>query len=197
MWEGPPLDESFFGREADVVARELVGTLLLHDTGVRRLAVRLVETEAYLDGRDLASHARFGQTRRNAAMFGPPGRAYVYFVYGMHTMLNVVTGPPGRPQAVLLRAAEPVMGDLAPMNGPALLTRALGVQLSHNGVDLMRGPLRVVRGTPAPRIECGPRIGVGYAGAWSSAPLRFVDADSLVLSRKLPGRARGDGIGAA
>jgi DNA-3-methyladenine glycosylase len=102
----------------------------------------------------------------------------------MHTMLNVVTGPPGEPQAVLLRAAEAVSDGLGRMNGPAMLTRELGVRLDHNGADLVGGPLRVARGEPARRIEVGPRIGVAYAGAWADAPLRFVDAASGDLSRK-------------
>jgi DNA-3-methyladenine glycosylase len=191
----PPLERSFFARDAATVARDLLGQILVHESPRGLLAARIVETEAYLGSQDLASHARFGRTARNASMFGPPGHAYVYFVYGMHTMTNVVTGAAGEPQAVLLRAAEAVAVEGVSMSGPALLSRAMLVTLAHDGVDLSAGALRIVAGSPPRAVSAGPRVGVGYAGAWTLAPLRFVDPDSTALSRPAqwrppPGRAR-------
>jgi len=112
-------------------------------------------------------------------MFGPGGVAYVYLIYGMYDMFNVVTGPPGRAQAVLVRALEPargIDGGAAAARGPGKLTRALGISRHHNGTDLVRSPeLFVAAGARvgAERIACGPRIGVDYAGDWARAPLRF------------------------
>lgn len=169
------LTQRFFARPSDAVARALLGkTLVCGD----RAGV-IVETEAYLGADDLASHARFGKTERNAVMFGPGGVAYVYLIYGMYDMFNVVTGPDGRAQAVLVRALEPargVRGGAAAARGPGKLTRALGISRRHNGTDLTRSADLFVAGGArvAPeRIACGPRIGVDYAGTWASAPLRF------------------------
>lgn len=169
------LTQRFFARRSDEVARALIGkTLVCGD----RAGV-IVETEAYLGPDDLASHARFGKTERNAVMFGPGGVAYVYLIYGMYDMFNVVTGPAGRAQAVLVRAVEPVRGiagGAAAARGPGKLTRALGISRHHNGTDLMRSPDIFVAPGPrvAPeRIARGPRIGIDYAGDWAHAPLRF------------------------
>jgi DNA-3-methyladenine glycosylase len=151
------------------------------------VAVRLTEVEAYAGAIDPGSHAFRGQTPRNAVMFGPPGHVYVYFTYGMHFCMNLVTGPTNDASAVLLRAGEVVRGqalaqlrrgesarprDLA--RGPARLTKALGVSGEHNGLDAVRGsPLRVLRGTPvADEVTAvGPRTGVVGQGA--TAPWRF------------------------
>ncbi|HEU5058126.1 MAG TPA: DNA-3-methyladenine glycosylase [Kofleriaceae bacterium] len=169
------LTQRFFARRSDAVARALLGkTLVCGD----RAGV-IVETEAYLGPDDLASHARFGKTERNAVMFGPGGVAYVYLIYGMYDMFNVVTGPEGRAEAVLVRALEPargVAGGAAAARGPGKLTRALGISRRHNGTDLVRSDDLFLAGGArvAPdRIACGPRIGVDYAGQWADAPLRF------------------------
>jgi DNA-3-methyladenine glycosylase len=170
------LTQRFFARRSDAVARALIGkTLVCGD----RAGV-IVETEAYLGPADLASHARFGKTERNAVMFGPGGVAYVYLIYGMYDMFNVVTGPPGRAEAVLVRALEPargISGGAAAARGPGKLTRALGIsRRKHNGTDLVRSAdLFLAAGAPVSRarIASGPRIGVDYAGDWAQAPLRF------------------------
>lgn len=132
---------------------------------------------------DLASHARAGRTARNASMYGPPGRAYVYFVYGVHHMLNVVCAEHGDPQAVLLRAAEPLDGWEARLSGPGLLAAALRLDRSHDGGDLAQGPLTLEKGPPPRRIGAGPRVGVAYAGPWAHRRLRFADRDSPHVSR--------------
>lgn len=104
------LPRSFYARDASIVARESLGKILVRRIGDRRLRARIIETEAYIGAHDLACHASKGRTKRTEVMFGPPGYAYVYLVYGMHHMLNLVTGEEGDPQAVLIRAAEPVGG---------------------------------------------------------------------------------------
>lgn len=173
------LPHRFYARDAATVARALLGAILVAEVdGVRRRAC-ITETEAYVGPQDKASHSRHGPTRRNAAMFGPPGHAYVYFVYGMHHCLNVVTGSAGDGQAVLLRAAEPLDGWDARLTGPALLARAFRVTRADDGADLVTGRLHLERGPlgprgPAPlRIRSGPRVGVAYAGAWARRHLRF------------------------
>ena len=127
-----PLPRSFYMRPAPQVARELLGKVLAFD-GV---SGRIVETEAYLGPQDLAAHSSRGRTARNEVMFGPPGRAYVYLIYGMWHCLNVVTAPAGRPQAVLLRALEPVAGLTGRTCGPGLLCRAMRVDRRLNAVAL-------------------------------------------------------------
>jgi DNA-3-methyladenine glycosylase len=152
-------------------------------------AGRIVEAEAYLGPDDLASHARFGRTARNAVMFGPGGRAYVYLCYGIHEMFNVVAGVDGEAGAVLIRALEPVAGidgGAGAARGPGKLTRALGITREHNGADLSADPrLYIAAGAPvaAERIAVGPRVGVDYAGAWIEAPLRFWVAGHPSVSR--------------
>jgi DNA-3-methyladenine glycosylase len=194
--------------EATDAARALLGALLVHDVagdhGSRR-AGRIVEVEAYAGPGDRASHARMGPTARNRVMFGPPGIAYVYFVYGMHHCLNVVTGPAGYPAALLVRAVEPVEGlgamraaggrpgasDARLAAGPGLVGAAFGLTRADTGVDLLdpAGALRLEAAppdAPAPRIIAGPRVGIAYAGEpWTSLPWRFAIAGSPALSRPI------------
>ena len=165
------------------VARAVLGRLLVRDTPAGRIAGRIVEVEAYGDGSDPASHARAGRTARNASMFGPAGHAYIYFTYGMHHCLNLVTGRAGRAAAVLVRALEPAEG-LALMrrrrgavpeprlaSGPGCVARALGLTRAQDGADLTRGPLWI-SDRPARRggraVAAGPRIGIreGTLRAW-------------------------------
>jgi DNA-3-methyladenine glycosylase len=172
------LPRAFFGRSALVVARELLGKVLVHEFGGRERAGVVVETEAYLGERDLASHASRGRTARTDVMFGPPGHAYVYLIYGMHHCLNVVTGTDGVASAVLLRAIAPGAGIAAGVrtDGPGRLTKALGVSRAHDRADLCSGPLFLRNGGPPPpraAIARGPRIGVDYAGPWADKPYRF------------------------
>jgi DNA-3-methyladenine glycosylase len=198
-------------------ARVLLGARLVRDpepgdaadVAARRVA-RIVEVEAYLGEDDRASHARMGPTARNRVMFGPPGFAYVYLVYGMHHCLNVVTGPEGRAAAVLIRAAEPIAGVAAMRRdrdrigraragvpdwrlaaGPGLVAAALGIDRRHTGLDLCdpASPLRLEpppRNEPRPRILAGPRVGVAYAGEpWASHPWRFAIGGSPSVSRRI------------
>ncbi len=148
------------------------------------LRARIVETEAYLGPHDLASHSSKGRTKRTEIMFGRPGFAYVYLIYGMHDMLNVVVGKKGEAQAVLLRGAEPLADWDVNIIGPGRLARALEVTRLHNGLDLTESELFFVDNPlDRPRLRRTKRIGVDYAGAWKDALLRFVDADCRALRR--------------
>jgi DNA-3-methyladenine glycosylase len=184
------LGRRFFARPADVVARALLGKVLVH--GERAGVV--VETEAYLGAHDAASHARFGRTPRNDVMFGIPGITYVYLCYGMYDLFNVVTGRLGEPQAVLIRALEPRTGMPASPStarGPGKLTRALGLSRAHNRVDLIASEalyIRPGRRVPAELVCAGPRVGVDYAGSWADTPLRFWIGGHESVSR--PARRR-------
>jgi len=188
---GNPLPHSFYARPARVVARALLGKVLVH--GGR--SGRIVETEAYVGEHDLACHAARGRTARTAILWGPPGRAYVYFVYGMHWCFNAVTGREGRASAVLVRGLEAVEGFDRPvrLDGPGRLCRALGITGAENGVDLSRSELRILDAPPVPgrTVERGPRIGVDYAEEWAEAPLRYWVRGSPGVSRGRPSRRRG------
>jgi DNA-3-methyladenine glycosylase len=185
------LPRSFYAPDAATVARALLGQVLVHRHAEGEQRVRIVETEAYLGTADRACHAFAGPTPRNRVMYGPPGHAYVYLIYGLHDMLNVVVAGEGDPQAVLLRAAEPVANVAAALNGPGRLCRALGITRALNGVDLCGPILFLERGAPPAAIRVTPRIGVAYAGAWAAAPLRFCDARSRHLSKARPDRPPG------
>ncbi len=196
------LPRAFYARDTLQVARELLGARLVRIWQGQRLSGRIVECEAYKGLGDTASHASRGQTPRNAVMFGPPGHAYVYFTYGIHWMLNVVTEPEGVAAAVLIRAIEPVEGtetmwelrrargrprrltDLT--SGPAKLTQALAIDGSLNGADLVTDPrlwLEFDQTIPPDQIARGPRIGIHYAAeADRNAPWRFWVRDNPFVS---------------
>lgn len=179
----PP--HAFFESTTLALARSLIGMHLVHDDGQVVRAGRIVETEAYLGPRDLAAHSSRGRTRRTEVMFGPPGHAYVYFIYGFWNCLNVVCGAPGVPHAVLLRALEPLAGLTERTWGPGLLCRALHIDRRLNGIDLRGDVLWLEQpppGTPRARIARAPRIGVDYAGDWARRPWRFFDRDSPFVS---------------
>ncbi|HET9653713.1 MAG TPA: DNA-3-methyladenine glycosylase, partial [Kineosporiaceae bacterium] len=208
------------GHPAEDVAPRLLGAVLRHETPEGAVAVRLTEVEAYAGARDPGSHAFRGRTRRNATMFGPPGRLYVYFTYGMHWCANVVCGPEGTSSAVLLRAGTVVEGlplarsrrpgarrdtDLA--RGPARLTSALGIGREHDGADLdpqpPDGDLAVPvpadrlalylprRRLPAGSIRTGPRVGVsGPGGDGLAFPWRFWIDADPTVSVYRPGKPR-------
>mgnify|MGYP001025551825 CR=1 FL=1 len=178
------LQRSFYARETLVVARELIGMHLVH-RGPRGLQVgRIVETEAYKGPQDLAAHSARGRTPRTEVMFGPPGHAYVYFIYGFWHCLNVVTADHGVPHAVLLRAVEPIAGIDDSTHGPGLLCRAMHIDKSLNGVDLTRSQLWIERPDEfrKPKIARSARIGVDYAGEWAKKPWRFFDKESPYVS---------------
>ena len=174
------LPPSFFARDAVVVAQDLLGCVVSLD-GV---ALRICETEAYR-GDETACHAHRGQTRRNAPLFGPPGHAYIYLCYGIHQMLNFVTGPEGEAQGVLLRGAtieagvevvQARRGGRLDLIGPGKLGQALGIDTSKSGAALNAGWLEARSGTrrAAEVVEAGPRVGIGYARPEHQAlPWRF------------------------
>jgi DNA-3-methyladenine glycosylase len=190
-----PLPRAFYARPAPEVARDLLGRVLVRRLGDLRLVARLVETEAY-EERDPASHSYRGRTARTQVMFGPPGHLYVYFTYGMHFCINVVTGAEGEGSAVLLRAAEPLEG-IPEMSrrrrtedprllaaGPGRLTQALGIGREHGGLDLTRpGELFVAAGEPvaAEAVLVGPRVGIRVA---TEMPWRYSIKDSRFVSRR-------------
>jgi DNA-3-methyladenine glycosylase len=193
------LPRGFFARPSVEVAPDLLGRVLVRRLpGGEEVRARLVETEAYRQD-DPASHSFRGRTPRTAVMFGPPGHLYVYFTYGMHHCMNVVTGVEGEGSAVLLRAAEPLGGldamarrrgtdrALALCSGPAKLAEALGVDRSFDGVDVVESDLIWLEpGAPiAPdRLRVGPRIGIRHGVA---EPWRFTEAGSPWVSRGRPG----------
>jgi DNA-3-methyladenine glycosylase len=184
----------FYARDPRRVAKDLLGKVLVHvDGGIRR-AARVVETEAYCGQEDQASHARFGPTRRAAIMFGPPGVAYVYLVYGLSHCFNVVTGEDGLASAVLVRAGEPVEGCLHSTSGPGNLCRALSLRReTHNGLDLAGDLLFIesaegAEGAPRPveRTLASPRVNVGFAGTWADRPWRFSLEGNRFVSKPWP-----------
>lgn len=195
------LPARFYARDTETVARELLGAVLECRTPDGTAAGRIVETEAYLGEHDAACHAAAGFTARTAPLYGPPGAAYVYFIYGMHWCVNAVTRKRGEPSAVLIRAVEPVQGialmrrrrgvprDADLTNGPAKLCEALGIDGRHNTLSLQRPPLVIRAGTPVPDgdVVVTPRIGIRRAAEW---PLRYAVAGSPYVSRTPAGFPR-------
>ena len=179
------LPRSFYERDTQLVARELLGAHLVHLVdGVERVG-KIVEVEAYLGPHDLAAHSSKGLTARTRVLFGAPGHAYVYFVYGMHWCMNVVTEPEGHAAAVLLRAVEPVQNVEGRTSGPGLLCRAMQIDNRLNGHDLVSTDffIAAIPGKVLPDIIAKPRIGVAYAGAWAELPLRFYLKGNPYISR--------------
>jgi DNA-3-methyladenine glycosylase len=184
------LERNFFSRPADVVAPALLGAVLSRRCGGVLRRARIIEVEAYLGPKDLASHASKGLTNRTQVLYGPPGRAYVYFIYGMHWMFNIVVAEEGAGQAVLVRGAEPLDGWNVDLTGPGKLARAFEITIADNGLDLMRGDLHLeADATYRPRIVRTKRIGIDYARHWKDRLLRFVDVRSEA-ARKLKGVKR-------
>lgn len=179
------LRRAFYARDALVVARALVGTYLVHGERV----ARIVETEAYRGPKDLACHARAGLTTRTRTLYGPPGHAYVFLIYGMYDCFNVVCFGEGKGHAVLVRGVEPVSGVAEGMrsDGPGRLARALEITRAHNGIDLVESPhLFIAPRTKRPVITTSARVGVAYAGEIAEAPWRFYDAASRHVSKPSP-----------
>ena len=178
------LGRNFYRQPAAELAPALLGTILVHVVDGQTLRARIVETEAYCGPHDLASHSSRGLTRRTEVMFGDGGHAYVYFIYGMYEMFNVVASTVDDAQAVLVRAAEPMDGWDADLSGPGKLARAFKITRADNGVDLTGGKLYLTQSTsPLPRIVRTKRIGVDYAGEWKDELLRFIDGDSKAVSK--------------
>lgn len=164
------LPRSFFARDTHAVARDLLGKVLVHKSGKKTWSGRICEVEAYIGEDDLASHARFGKTNRNAIMYGEAGHAYIYFIYGMYDMLNIVTDKKHFPAAVLIRS----VGDWI---GPGKLTRAMKITRKLNGEDLVTSRRLYVADdgfrVPKKAIQASPRIGVAYAGKYAELPWRY------------------------
>ncbi len=186
-----PLPQSFYARPTLTVARELLGCRLVRRLDGERLVGIITETEAYIGETDLGCHAKAGKTKRNFVMYGPPGRAYVYFTYGMHWLLNAVTEAEGFPAAVLIRALETVEGISAVearrknvparnwTNGPAKLTAAFGIDSRQNGIDLTStdSGLWIEPGNPIPdsSVTNAPRVGLySVPEPWKSLLWRFL-----------------------
>jgi DNA-3-methyladenine glycosylase len=176
------LKRSFYARPTVDVARGLLGKWIRHGGAVGRI----VETEAYLGQGDAAAHAARGMTPRTKVLFGPPGHAYVYFIYGMHYCLNISAEPEGAAGCVLIRALEPVSGIAGDTSGPAKLTRALGITLRHTGADVTRGPILIYSPDEKPEpfeIGVSPRIGITKS---VDLPLRFYIRGNRFVSRGKP-----------
>lgn len=195
------LPRSFYARSVLVVARECIGKLLVHRTPEGEAAGRIVEAEAYRGPLDLAAHSARGLTKRTAVMFGPPGYAYVYLIYGLSWAMNIIVASQGEPHGVLIRALEPVRGlelmvrrrggknstgarELT--NGPGKLTQALGITGDDYGRDLcgerlfLEEPDRATMA--AAKVGRSARINVDYAGAWAAKPWRFYERGNLYVS---------------
>jgi len=191
---GRPFAAGFYDRATEIVARELLGAVLEHRTAEGTVRGRIVETEAYLGPDDPACHAAAGLTERTRILHGPPGHAYVYFIYGMHWCFNAVTREAGHGSAVLVRALEPLSGlalmrrrreiddDVGLTSGPARLCEAFAIGRSQNGVRLDRGPLRILQGLSVPdeSVLITPRIGIRKAADW---PLRFLVKQNPFVSK--------------
>ena len=191
---GAPLPLSFYARDTEEVARELLGAILCTVTPDGIAAGRIVETEAYLGEHDAACHASAGRTARTHWLYGPPGRAYVYFIYGMYWCFNAVTRERGHGSAVLVRAVSPVDGielmrrrrpkvkrDRDLTNGPGKLCLAMGIVGSMSGTSLRKGPVVIRAGDVVPDrdLVVTPRIGITQAADW---PLRFFVRDDPYVS---------------
>jgi DNA-3-methyladenine glycosylase len=188
------LADDFYQRSTVEVARALLGKILVHEGAAGVTAGRIVEVEAYLFHNDAACHAARGQTARNAPMFGPPGTAYVYLIYGIHYCFNVVTGAEGEGEAVLVRALEPLVGleimaerrGTAAINkvaaGPGNLCRAMAITKEHNGHNLHDPPLYLADdGYVVSELVTTTRVGISAA---ADLPLRFYIAHNTFISRK-------------
>ncbi len=188
-----PLPPSFYNRPTLTIARELLGARLVRILNGQKLVGVISETEAYIGQTDLACHAKAGLTQRTAPMFGPPGHAYVYFTYGNHWMLNVVTEKEGFPAAVLIRAIQPIEGIEVMMErrggrdtfGPGKLTQALGITKSENNVNLTEAnsSLWIEAGQfiPNKSVTIGPRVGLNKTPEpWLSKPWRFLVKETII-----------------
>jgi DNA-3-methyladenine glycosylase len=188
------LPRSFYARPVLVVARELVGKVLVRRSAEEVTAGRIVECEAYRGPEDLAAHSSRGRTRRTEAMYGPPGHAYVFRLYGRSWAFNVVTTRVGQPHAVLVRGLEPICGlelmaerrRMAPSarelsNGPGKLCQALGITGADYGRDLCQDELYLLEGSCG-TVSRSPRINVAYAGEWARRPWRFFERGNRYVS---------------
>lgn len=180
------LKRNFYDRDTVLVAKELLGKYLVHHVeGVQRIG-KIVEVEAYLGSHDLAAHSAKGLTPRTKVMFGAPGHAYVYLIYGMYHCMNVVTEQDGHASAVLLRALEPIQNIVDKTRGPGLLCNAMQIDKRLNGHDLESDDFFIAEGDEPERftIVKRPRIGVDYAKHWAKRLLRFYIKGNNYISKK-------------
>jgi DNA-3-methyladenine glycosylase len=169
------LPASFYQQPASTLAPALLGCTLVGTADGQLRRAQLTETEAYVGSHDLACHASKGRTPRTEVMFAPGGCTYIYLIYGMHHMLNIVASTIDDPQAVLIRGAIPLDGWVADLTGPGKLARAFGLTREHNALPLVPPHLHVVAATEEVLHRATPRIGIDYAGKWKDVPLRFID----------------------
>ena len=181
----PKLPRTFYDRDTVLVAQELLGKWLVHQADGRERIGKIVEVEAYLGEHDLAAHSSKGRTERTKIMFGPPGHAYVYLIYGMHHCMNVVTERDGHASAVLLRAVAPVKNLAGRTQGPGLLCRAMGIDRRLNGHDLLSDDFYIAEPETSEKFSIvkRPRIGVDYAKHWAKRLLRFYIKGNPFVSR--------------
>lgn len=180
------LPRAFYDRDTILVAKELLGKFLVHNSrGVERVG-KIVEVEAYFGPHDLAAHSSRGLTERTKIMFGPPGHAYVYFIYGMYFCMNVVTEREGHASAVLLRAIEPIENLEGRTCGPGLLCRAMKIDKRLNGHDLLSDNFFIASPNKSEIFKTvkRPRVGVDYAKHWAKRHLRFYIKDNPCVSRE-------------
>lgn len=192
-WESHRVDAAFFANDTLWVAQALLGKYLCLKSEAGLRVGRIVETEAYQGPEDLAAHSAGGRrTARTEVMFGPAGHAYVYLIYGVWHCLNFVTRERDVPHAVLLRAIEPTQNIAESTNGPGLLCRSLGIDLSHNGLALSGSQLWVSEGPSGfdhePEVRSSARIGIGQRGAYTDLPWRFYDGKSRHVSGRRAAR---------
>lgn len=180
------LPRSFYARDTLEVARDLLGKYLVRVVNGVEAIGRIVETEAYVGAHDLASHSSKGLTERTRVMYGPPGYAYVYLIYGIHHCMNVVTEPAGQGSAVLLRALEPVSNLPGRTQGPGLLCKAMGIDRRLNAHDLLGDDFYIAADDAPPPLTIveSARIGVAYAGEWAERDFRFYIAGNRFVSKK-------------
>ena len=179
------LKREFYDRDTVTVAKELLGKYLIHIShGVKQIG-RIVEVEAYLGPHDLAAHSSKGLTNRTKVMFGPPGHAYVYLIYGMYYCVNVVTEKEGHASAVLLRGIEPIQHIEGRTQGPGLLCKAMHIDKRLHGHDLTSEDFYIAESNSTPRftIVKKPRVGVDYAKHWAKRLLRFYIKDNTFVSK--------------
>ena len=182
------LSRSFFARDAETVARELIGKIISHHYRSKIFSSRIVETEAYVGAHDLACHASKGRTARTEIMFGEAGFAYVYLVYGIHELFNIVTGKLDDAQAVLIRAAEPIDGRSVNLTGPGNFSKGMKITREQNKLDITGDILFLSVDEKAMDakidMQATRRIGVDYALEWKDTKLRFFDAANPCVSRR-------------
>lgn len=184
---GLKLPRAFYDRDTETVAQDLLGKYLVHHGEGKKCIGKIVEVEAYLGSHDLAAHSAKGLTKRTRVMFGPPGHAYVYLIYGMYHCMNVVTEHEGQGSAVLIRALEPIKDITGKTKGPGLLSQAMGIDLRLNAHDLLSDNFYIMSsfcGQEGPiKIIKRPRIGVAYAKQWAKRLLRFYIKDNPYISK--------------